>query len=80
MNYFINLIEIDLSENNLKDIDKLAALKSLERLHLQNNFIENINFNEFRFFEKLITLDLSYNKINPQTIINLSYTPTLKYI
>jgi hypothetical protein len=78
LNYFVNLIEIDLSENNLKEPHKLSGLTALEKLHLQNNGIENINFSEYRRFDKLLMLDLSYNQLNPVTLDNLKWIPTLR--
>jgi len=71
MAYFENLTRLDLSENSIKDIRKLSALKALNRLELQNNGIEDINFKEADNLDFLQEVDLSYNKINFPTLENL---------
>lgn len=71
MVYFENLSRLDLSENSIRDIRKLTALKALNKLELQNNGIEDINFTEADPLELLQELDLSYNKIHSPTLENL---------
>lgn len=78
--YFENLTRLDLSENSIRDIRKLSALKALNRLELQNNGIEDINFEEKDGLENLLDLDLGYNKIRYPTLLNLSIHPKLRIL
>lgn len=78
--FFENLTRMDLSENCFKDIRKLSALKALNRLELQNNGIEEINFEEKDALENLQELDLGYNKIRFTTILNLEVHPKLRVL
>lgn len=72
------MTELDLSENALRDLNGLHVLKQLTKLWMQNNRIEIITFSPERSLENLQFLDLSYNKIQHDTIKNLFYLPSLK--
>ena len=78
LSYFVNMTELDLSENSLRDLNGLHVLKQLTKLWVQNNRIEIITFSPERSLENLQVLDLSYNKIQHDTIKNLFYLPSLK--
>jgi len=79
LTYFENLAKLDLSENCIKDIRKLSALKALNRLELQNNGIEDINFTNADGLLHLEELDLGYNLIRFSTIRNLDMHTKIRY-
>ncbi|CAL6097296.1 Conserved_hypothetical protein [Hexamita inflata] len=60
--HMVQLIDLNLSMNQLKDISLLAKLINLTHLDLGQNNIENINV--LANFKKLISLDFSQNLIN----------------
>lgn len=71
-----NLIEIDLSENNIEDITPLEPLKSLQILKLKNNKVKDIT--SLVYLDQLTIVDLSFNEI--KTIEALTYLPNLDYL
>jgi internalin A len=71
-----NLIEIDLSENNIEDLTPLEPLKSLQILKLKNNNIDDIT--SLIYLDQLNIVDLSFNEI--KTIEALTYLPNLDYL
>lgn len=58
-----NLKELDLSRNFLNSVPDLSRLGGLEKLLLAANEIKE-GYDEFNFVPRLITLDLSQNKMN----------------
>lgn len=76
--YFENLSKLDLSENCIRDIRKLSALKALNRLEFQNNGLEDINFTNADGLPNLEELDLAYNRIRFSTIRNLDIHTKLR--
>jgi hypothetical protein len=78
MRYFVNLTKADLSENHIKNVAKLSGLQALCKLELQNNGIEEINFQGRDAIETLEEIDLSFNIIRYTTIKNLNVHPNLK--
>jgi len=75
MNAFLVLLgdsikTLDLSQNNIQGfsgreiVDGLPALGNLEVLNLGNNFLTTIGSSPFYHNSRLITLDLSYNRIS----------------
>ena len=79
-NIFINLTDLDLSKNNIEEIDslKMGKFPNLKKLNLSHNKIINIKCldNELKF-DCLEELDLSYNNIKELNKINI---PSLKFI
>ena len=63
---FNNLKELDLSQNNISDINILEQVdfKKLEILYLHGNKISDINILAKVDFKELKVLYLSYNKIS----------------
>lgn len=75
LTYFSELLYVDASENFLP-LFPFGALPQLRELRLTCNHIEQIG--ELYGFEKLLYLDLSYNKIAAQSIADLGVLPLLK--
>ncbi|CAL6085210.1 leucine-rich_repeat domain-containing protein [Hexamita inflata] len=55
------LVELDLSFNNIRDVSEIGNLTNLQKLFLQNNDIHRIN--ELRNLTKLTHANLSNNKV-----------------
>ena len=77
-----NLIELDLSINNLSHIDSnvFNDLKSLTYLNLSFNRLEFIEKNLMRPLINLVKLDLSHNRIkhiDDESFLNLIYLLSL---
>mmetsp|Transcript_39281 Transcript_39281/g.59971 ORF Transcript_39281/g.59971 Transcript_39281/m.59971 type:complete len:171 (+) Transcript_39281:580-1092(+) len=68
--YFQNLNSIDLSDNHVR-LEQLRNLKSLADINLQYNNIRIIPSLASDDFERLETLNLSYNSITPASIRSL---------
>ena len=68
---FINLKEIDLGNNKIKDISALSnsIFRNLVLLNLSDNDIKDISVLENVPFNDIKTLDLSYNEINDISIL-----------
>ena len=71
-----NLKELELSSENLNNINPLSQFNKLESVNLNNNTISNFEFNNINIVNSLKNLNLSNNNI--QTIklsqfINLTY-------
>lgn len=78
LKYFVNLEELDLSENhiNIMDLMNLPVLKSLK---IRSSMLEQIAMgNSPQFFANLQNLDLAFNKLNFQQIKNVFHLPILK--
>jgi Leucine-rich repeat (LRR) protein len=76
--YFTGLQFLDLSENHL-NVQDFANLWSLKELRLPCNAITQIKpLNMPGGFQKLLSLDLSYNKVDLQSIRSLYYLPVLR--
>jgi len=73
--YFSELIIADVSENNLS-LESFGALPALQDLRIACNRISIIN--ELRGFDRLQYLDLSYNRLNINSVQNLDGIPNLK--
>lgn len=58
--YFINLIELDVSENQL-NLEDLVYFQNLIGLKISANKIDTVKLTETYTFENLETLDLSFN-------------------
>lgn len=71
-----NLIELNLSYNNIKDLSSLEDLESLQILKLSHNDISEIN--SLIYAKKIKILDLSYNEI--VEINALDYLSDLEYL
>lgn len=66
----VHVIKLDLSGNNLMEINELSQLKALEELYISGNNIYDIE--ALRFLKKLRFVDLSYNQISDVTpLLNL---------
>ncbi|KRX01511.1 hypothetical protein PPERSA_01414 [Pseudocohnilembus persalinus] len=76
--YFINLKDLDLSENFVR-IEDLIYFQSLEDLKLCANQIEDLQLPE-NVFPALKNLDLSFNRLIPPAIEMLSVIENLKYL
>ncbi|CAL6001841.1 Conserved_hypothetical protein [Hexamita inflata] len=68
ISFFTNLIDLDLSNNNISDISSIAKLKNLRTLDLNSNCIEDIS--ALQSIHDLTHLYLSCNKF---TSYNLGY-------
>ena len=68
--YFQNLSSIDLSDNHVR-LEQLRNLKSLTEINLQYNYIRTIPTLGPDDFERLETLNLSYNSLTPASIRSL---------
>lgn len=81
LTYFSNLQYLDASDNAL-DISLLRYLPALQELRLTCNSISNISSINIlsEGFDNLSVLDLSYNHINPESIINLSGIKSLRVL
>lgn len=55
--YFTNLVNLDISDNNLK-LEDISVIESLVDLNISCNMVENIKVNN-NMFTKLETLDIS---------------------
>ena len=75
--YFKNLTYLDISDNSV-NIESLINLVNLEVLDMQYNNLDHIEFPEELVFTKMNTLYLSYNKIPPGHLLELSKLPKLK--
>eukprot|EP01039_Chlorochromonas_danica_P000757 gene757-821_t len=73
--YFTELLYLDLSENRLP-LSPFGALPQLRELRMVCNHLQQID--EITGFQKLLFLDLSYNSINLESIIELTMIPILK--
>ena len=68
--YFQNLSSIDLSDNQVR-LEQLRNLKSLNEINLQYNYIRTVPTLGPEDFERLETLNLSYNSLTPASIRSL---------
>ena len=78
-----NLINLNMSHNNITDISLLSKskLNNLKVLNLSFNKISNIDFLQLNTnFDKLETIDLSNNLINKLTTINIKTLKELKLL
>ena len=64
---FENIIELDLSDNQLTDILGLKLFKNLEELELYDNKIKDISV--LKYFNKLKRLDINDNEITDIFVI-----------
>ncbi|CAA2966837.1 LRR receptor-like serine threonine- kinase GSO1 [Olea europaea subsp. europaea] len=63
LNDFINLKELDLSQNKLRSLGTIYGLKYLKVLNLQSNYFNNSIFSSLHGLSSLKSLDFSYNKL-----------------
>ncbi|CAI9766407.1 unnamed protein product [Fraxinus pennsylvanica] len=63
LNDFINLRELDLSDNKFRSLGTIYGLKNLKVLNLQSNFFNNSIFSSLHGLSSLKSLDLSYNEL-----------------
>ncbi len=66
----INLRDLDLGQNHISDISSLAGLTNLHSFSVDQNHILDINFpgnSNYDIIEKLLTNELNYLVLNPQT-------------
>ena len=77
INNFINLKELDLSKNKIKNITNIFNLTSLKLLALSNNKINNIS-NDIKYLSNLENLYLNNNKII--NITEIKYLTNLKHL
>ena len=75
--YFQNLSYIDLSDNHVK-LEQLRNLKSLTDINLQYNYIRVIPALSNDDFERVETLNLSFNSLTPASIRSLYTLKKLK--
>lgn len=73
--YFSELLYVDASENYLP-VYPFGALPQLRELRLACNHIETVG--DLYGFDKLLYLDLSYNKLKAEAILDLAAMPMLK--
>ncbi|CAL6054182.1 leucine-rich_repeat domain-containing protein [Hexamita inflata] len=73
ISFLTNLIELNLSGNNISDISSIYKLKNLKKLYLERNCIEDIS--ALQSLPDLTHLYLSYNKLTSYTLAlpNLVY-------
>lgn len=76
MTYFTEMVFIDASENSL-ELAPFGAFPKLRELHLACNLIDHIP-QELFGFEHLLVLDLSYNRLNTESIQALEVLPNLR--
>lgn len=77
--YFQNLNSIDLSDNHVR-LEQLRNLKQLSEINLQYNYIRAIPPLARDDFERLETLNLSYNSITPASIRSLYLLKRLRHL
>ncbi len=78
MKYFVNLEELDISENpiNINDLRFLPVLRSLK---LRSSMLEQIPIDPNPdIFANLQILDLGFNKLPSMEIKNIFNIPTLR--
>jgi len=75
--YFQNLTSIDLSDNHIR-LEQLRNLKSLTEINLQYNYIRVIPSLATDDFERVETLNLSFNSLTPASIRSLYTLKKLK--
>ena len=73
--FFTGLMLIDVSENNL-DIAPFGCLPRLKELRMACNNIKTVD--RLFGFEKLLFLDLSYNKLTHRSVQSLDTLPSLR--
>ena len=71
LGYFKNLLSIDLADNQVQ-LDWLANLQNIQEVDLQYNNLERISV-EPQTFQHLKYLHLSYNRIDPRSLLNLAH-------
>lgn len=67
------VLHINLDNNNLQQIFTLPAMSSLKKLSFKNNNITSIENNAFSNLPALEELDISYNSLNSEYIIDYVY-------
>lgn len=75
LTYFTELFYLDVSENNLA-FTTFGALPKLKEFRIACNNIHTIE--EVYGFNRLLYLDLSYNRLSVESILSLSVLPMLK--
>jgi len=75
--YFINLEELDVSENQLR-IEDLTSFPSLRELKIPANGIRDILLSTRNTFDFLQLLDLSFNYLSKEAIAALKFIPELQ--
>lgn len=75
--YFSELLYVDVSENFLP-LHPFGALPVLRELRMACNHIKHVG--ELYGFENLLYLDLSYNSLTPEAVLELSAMPRLKEV
>ena len=77
--YFQNLTTLDLADNKVR-MEQLRNLKYLQDLNLQFNSITQIPTLGDKDFMALESLNLSYNKLNFESIRNIYQCKNLKQL
>ncbi|CAD8060912.1 unnamed protein product [Paramecium sonneborni] len=75
--YFLNLQDLDVSENQLQ-LEDLTSFPSLKILKISANNIKNIEITHKNTFEQLQHLDLSFNYLSKEAISSLKHITELK--
>jgi Leucine-rich repeat (LRR) protein len=61
---FSNIVDINLSSNNIENLINLSCLQFLDTLDLRKNYIKTVTATDFSRMSYLRSLDLSYNLIS----------------
>lgn len=83
MNEFKSLMQIDLSGHKVQDMNALACFPALQELSLACNHISDIRLGSSgggMNFGRLTALDLSYNLITQESIVELGKLPQLQIL
>ncbi len=67
LEYGVSLVELDLSENTIRNIDALSSMKKLQKLNLSHNAVNDLT--PLATVSTMTTLDVSYNTLTSLTPI-----------
>lgn len=79
LGWFIYLVEIDVSENELA-LEDFIFLSGLQTLNISANKIETVRLSQSHTFKLLETLDISFNRLTVSSIESLASISLLQYI
>ncbi|EAR88235.1 hypothetical protein TTHERM_00023940 (macronuclear) [Tetrahymena thermophila SB210] len=77
LGWFIYLVDLDISENELF-LEDFIYLSGLQTLNISANKIDTVKLTENHTFKNLEILDLSFNHLSIDSITSLAFIPQLK--